>query len=102
MVLAGLLPALQRGALPGSETWRYVPRMVPGSNPLANLVRLIQSVGGGEEEDPVEWAQEQEKLLRENPHHLLDLVNATGEAPLVGVVDQFEYNARPFFAGGRV
>ena len=90
VVLAGLLPALQRGALPGSESWRYVPRMVPGSNPLVNLVRLIEAAGDGDQEDPVAWAQQQEKLLRENPNHLLELVNATGEAPVVGVVDQFE------------
>jgi hypothetical protein len=41
LVLAGLIPALQRGALPGSERWRILPRMVPGSRPLANLARLL-------------------------------------------------------------
>lgn len=89
LVLAGLMPALQQGALPGSEAWHYMPRTVPGSNPLANLVRLIQAAGG-EREDPVARAQHEEKLLRENRHRLLDLVSATGEMPVVGVVDQFE------------
>ena len=45
-VLAGLIPALQRGALPGSAEWRVLPRMVPGSHPLANLARLIAEEGG--------------------------------------------------------
>lgn len=40
-VLAGLVPTLQRGALPGSEAWRILPRMVPGSHPLSNLARLL-------------------------------------------------------------
>ena len=40
-VLAGLVPALAKGALAGSETWRILPRMVPGSHPLANLARLL-------------------------------------------------------------
>jgi hypothetical protein len=40
-VLAGLIPALQRGILPGSERWRILPRMVPGSRPLTNLARLL-------------------------------------------------------------
>ncbi len=90
VVLAGLLPALKRGVLPDSDAWRYVPPMVPGSNPLANLARLIQSVGIGAEEDPIEWAHEQERLLRQNPRHLLDLVEVAGDMPIVGVVDQFE------------
>jgi hypothetical protein len=40
-VLAGLIPALGRGILPGSEDWRILPRVVPGSHPLANLARLL-------------------------------------------------------------
>lgn len=45
-VLAGLIPALEKGALAGSESWRVLPRMVPGSHPLANLARLITGEGG--------------------------------------------------------
>ena len=41
VVLAGLLAELQAGALPGSSNWRYLPRLVPGSDPLANLARLF-------------------------------------------------------------
>src|SRR5262249_15645243 len=34
LVLAGLLPALHKGALPGSDAWEYLPRIVPGKEPL--------------------------------------------------------------------
>ncbi len=96
IVLAGLLPALKGSALPGSEGWRYAPRMVPGSQPLANLVRVLSAMQVQEPEDPAQWAREQEDLLRSNPHHLVELANgalaatAADEAPIVGVVDQFE------------
>ncbi|HEY0754329.1 MAG TPA: TIR domain-containing protein [Ktedonobacteraceae bacterium] len=41
MVMAGLLPALQNGALPGSERWLYLEPMTPGVHPLESLVRLL-------------------------------------------------------------
>ncbi len=37
LVLGGVLPRLQEDVLPGSKTWRYLPRLVPGSEPLKNL-----------------------------------------------------------------
>ena len=42
VVLAGLLPRLKKGELPGSSTWHYYPTIVPGSAPLARLARLLQ------------------------------------------------------------
>jgi hypothetical protein len=39
LVLAGLLPALKAGVLPGSQGWRYYSPIVPGSDPLASLAR---------------------------------------------------------------
>jgi len=44
LVLAGLIPALKAGALPGSQDWRYPPPLVPGSDPLANLLRRTLDV----------------------------------------------------------
>src|SRR5690242_5524622 len=41
VVRAGLPPALWSGALPGSETWHYLPPIVPGSDPLASLERVL-------------------------------------------------------------
>ena len=37
VVMAGLLPGLQRGALPGSEAWVYLDPIVPGKRPLESL-----------------------------------------------------------------
>jgi energy-coupling factor transporter ATP-binding protein EcfA2 len=37
VVMAGLLPRLQRGALPGSQTWVYLEPMVPGKHPIEAL-----------------------------------------------------------------
>src|SRR5229473_5531940 len=37
VVMAGLLPRLQRGALPGSEAWVYLDPIVPGQRPLESL-----------------------------------------------------------------
>src|SRR5262249_38228001 len=40
LVRAGLIPALKTGALPDSQNWRYLPPIVPGSDPMANLARM--------------------------------------------------------------
>jgi serine/threonine protein kinase/WD40 repeat protein len=37
VVMAGLLPALQKGGVPESERWTYLPPMVPGTAPIENL-----------------------------------------------------------------
>ena len=37
VVMAGLLPGLQRAALPGSEAWVYLDPIVPGKRPLESL-----------------------------------------------------------------
>lgn len=100
LVLAGVLPALKQGAIPAmddapnSQTWRYAGRMVPGSDPLANLVRLLQAVAIAEglplPEDMATWMDEQVRQLRTNPQHLVELAAQTGSVPIVLVVDQFE------------
>lgn len=96
LVLACVIPLLKAGALEGSSSWRYLPRMVPGSNPLANLARLLAaaaSEGGGPQPAPTAgaaWADEQVQRLLEDPAHLVKLADATGSTPLVIVVDQFE------------
>lgn len=41
VILAGLLPALQRGTLPGSDRWIYLEPMTPGSRPLEKLARTF-------------------------------------------------------------
>lgn len=86
LVLAGLLPALQAGALSDSQHWYYYPPMVPGPEPLASLARQIQPGGV----NPAEWTTQQVEGLQHNPGHLVQLVGETSAAPAVLVVDQFE------------
>jgi hypothetical protein len=86
LVLGGLVPALKNGVLPGSETWRYLPSLVPGSHPLANLARLLLPAGVASEE----WIHQQDTLFRQSPRHLAHLLSATDNVPVVLVVDQFE------------
>ena len=92
VVLAGLLPRLKRGALPGSEGWRYAT-IVPGSQPLASLARALQPTGEAAARLDVGQAA---RLLfaaegfARDPGHLAALLDETAAAPLVLGVDQFE------------
>lgn len=53
VVRAGLVPALKAGALPGSETWRYVGPIVPGSDPLEALAQAIPLAPPAAEDPPI-------------------------------------------------
>jgi len=86
LVLGGLVPALKTGALPGSVRWTYVPPLVPGSDPLANLARVMRPAGTA----PAEWTRPTVDRFRSDPGHLLQLVKASGEGPFVFVIDQLE------------
>lgn len=98
LVLAGLLPSLRTGAiaaqdgLPSSDQWRYSERMVPGSDPLANLAHAITP----NENDAVLDATVTAKFIfaadgcREETDYLVKLFDETGETPYVLVIDQFE------------
>jgi hypothetical protein len=92
VVLAGLLPRLKAGALPGSEGWRYAT-IVPGSQPLVSLARAPQSVAPATPE--LDLAQAARLLFaadgfRRDPNYLAATLDETAAAPLVLVVDQFE------------
>ncbi len=86
LVLAGLLPRLKNAGLPGSERWRYYPRMVPGSDPLGRLARLVQPPDA----DRSDWLADAVDYFRTNPRHLTDVVAQAGPTPAVLVVDQLE------------
>ena len=90
LVLAGLIPTLKDGALPGSEQWYYTPRIVPGSDPLANLARLLETARAAPADNRTTWACLQVERLREDPGHLAALADAGEDVPVVLVVDQFE------------
>lgn len=51
LVLAGLIPALRKGAMAGSEMWRIFPRRAPGAYPLRNLARLLTFDGAASNPD---------------------------------------------------
>src|SRR6516162_9878286 len=86
LVLAGLVPALKNGASDGSNTWRYFPRLVPGSDPLKSLARAIKP----SDRDLFEWVEQQSALFRQDPEHLVKVVAEMRETPAVIIVDQFE------------
>jgi hypothetical protein len=44
VVMAGLLPKLNAGILPGSEDWVYLEPMVPGNQPLESLALTLKRV----------------------------------------------------------
>lgn len=81
-VRAGLLPALARGAVPGSQSW-VTAVCTPGADPLGALgAALAAAAGGGD-------ARRVADRLREEP--LADVADAVvGSRRLVVVVDQFE------------
>jgi Novel STAND NTPase 1/TIR domain/Trypsin-like peptidase domain len=41
VAMAGLLPRLREGKLPGSEQWIYLDPIVPGSRPIENLALML-------------------------------------------------------------
>jgi hypothetical protein len=89
VVRAGLIPMLKRGALTGSETWRYVT-IKPGMRPVDMLVTELAklqgaNLGGRLTISHELFAQERSLLLAA----LLLLDRARGER-LVLIVDQFE------------
>src|SRR5713226_522543 len=43
LVLAGLLPHLQAGGLPGSEKWIYLNPLVPGVHPIESLALALSA-----------------------------------------------------------
>jgi formylglycine-generating enzyme required for sulfatase activity len=85
LVRAGLVPALRRGDLPGSEHWT-VRVLTPGSRPLGELAAQLSAVIG----DP-EIAGLADRMATEA--RALDLALAAalpGRAKVVWVVDQLE------------
>jgi len=86
VVLAGVIPRLKNGELPGSALWHYYPTMVPGSVPLTNLALTLMPEGA----DKSEWVNEQTALFQENPEHLTRLIESQTDEPGILVIDQFE------------
>jgi WD40 repeat protein/serine/threonine protein kinase/DNA-binding XRE family transcriptional regulator len=86
VVRAGLIPALRRGALPGSEDW-FVVDLIPGAHPLRELEQSIERVAV----NPIDGLLSPSNSDR---HGLLKAISAAlpddGSTELVLVIDQFE------------
>ncbi len=85
VVRAGVIPALRRGELPGSEDW-FIAKMVPGAHPFDALATALLSVAFN---PPDRLAD----MLRDDPRGLLKVANRIfpdEAARLVLVIDQFE------------
>lgn len=85
LVRAGLIPALWRGGLSGSEKW-FIADMVPGTHPLDELEIALLKVAS---EQPADFAEQ----LRRDRRGLLraaQLILPEDDSQLLLVVDQFE------------
>jgi WD40 repeat protein/DNA-binding SARP family transcriptional activator len=85
VVRAGLVPALRRGALPGSERW-YVIDLLPGAHPLRELESALLGVAV---EPPPSLLDDLESDTL-GLFHAADRVLPDPDAELVIVLDQLE------------
>jgi WD40 repeat protein len=85
VVRAGLLPALRRGALPGSSEWR-IAEMLPGAHPLEELEAALLRVAANPPASLIEQLQEDERGLLRAAKRILP----PGDTELLLLIDQFE------------
>ena len=85
VVRAGLVPALRRGALPGSERWRIV-EMFPGTHPLEELEAGLLKFAENPPASLMEQLEDRERgLVR-----VLKRILPDDDSELVLVIDQLE------------
>jgi WD40 repeat protein/serine/threonine protein kinase len=84
LVRAGLLPALRRGALPGSERW-FIADMHPGAHPFEELASALTRIAVNPPVDMVDLLERGEDGLGMTAASLLP-----PGTELVLVIDQFE------------
>jgi WD40 repeat protein/serine/threonine protein kinase/DNA-binding SARP family transcriptional activator len=90
VVKAGLIPALQKGALPGSKEW-FIVEMTPGSYPLEELEAALLRVTVNPPPSLLEPLQKDERgLLRMLKRLLPQDRDADHPSQLLLVIDQFE------------
>ncbi|MCX6057030.1 MAG: protein kinase [Chloroflexi bacterium] len=86
VVKAGLIPALRRGALPGSENW-FIIEMMPGAHPLEELEAALLRVAVNPPASLIEQFQKDSRgLIRAVRRSLPN----DPSIELVLVIDQFE------------
>jgi WD40 repeat protein/transcriptional regulator with XRE-family HTH domain len=86
VVGAGLVPALRRGALPGSENW-FVVDLLPGEHPLEELEAALLRIAVNPPESLLSQLREDKRGLLRAVRRCLPDDHAT---ELVLVIDQFE------------
>lgn len=88
VLLAGLLPRLQAGGIPGSEKWIYVEPIVPGMHPIESLALALVKHWPDRSQNSIQEALEDDSTLG------LDRLAATlaqqQETNVVLCIDQFE------------
>ena len=86
VVQAGLLPALRRGGLPGSEQW-FITAMLPGAHPLEELEAALLRVAVNPPDSLLTQLRQDERGLLRAVNRILPSDPAV---ELVLVIDQFE------------
>lgn len=88
LVMAGLVPALRRGAVEGSAEWIYRPAVLPGADPFAALLQALRPAG----RDAASWIAENRAALEKAPGGLAKLlIDADAPSqPSLLIVDQSE------------
>lgn len=87
VVMAGLLPALREGALPGSERWIYLDTVMPGSSPIENLTLSLARIIKDRE---ITTITRDLKSSEGRGLYLLTRLLASGDERIVLYIDQFE------------
>jgi WD40 repeat protein/serine/threonine protein kinase len=85
VVKAGLIPAIRKGALPGSNRW-FIVEMIPGTHPLEELEAALLRVAVRPPESLIKTLQEDERGLVRAVKWALP----PDESELLLVIDQFE------------
>jgi WD40 repeat protein/DNA-binding SARP family transcriptional activator len=85
LIRAGLVPALRRGAVPGSERW-FVVDMVPGSSPFEELEDALLHVAI----DPPPGLLEELEGAKDGLVRVVDRLLPSDGSELLLLVDQFE------------
>ncbi len=86
VVRAGLIPALRRGGLPGSENW-FIVDMLPGKHPFEELEASLLRVAVNPPEHLLSQMKDGNRGLLRAVHRILP---ADASVELVLVIDQFE------------